>query len=287
MSTVSINSKQFEWHTTKSEIDLSSSFAIMGVLNFTPDSFSDGGRYFELSKALKRVEEMVEEGADIIDIGGESTRPGALPITLEDEIKRVIPVIKEVVKRVEVPISIDTYKSEIAEAALDEGVEIVNDISGLRFDNRMTEVVADYNAGLVVMHIKGTPRNMQKQPQYDNLIGEIYDYLAQSLRIAADAGIESEKIVIDPGIGFGKKFADNQVVLNKLSEFQGLGRPVMIGPSRKSFIGNALNLPEDQRVEGTIAAVVIGLINGARIFRVHDVKQVKRALMMADKILKA
>jgi len=264
------------------EFDFSRRTYIMGILNVTPDSFSDGGRYFTLDSAVRRAMEMVEEGADIIDVGGESTRPGSEPVPVEEELRRVIPVIKELVKRVDVPISIDTYKSEVARQALDNGAVIVNDISGLRFDEKMADVIASYDASVVLMHIKGTPKTMQANPEYEDVISEIYDYLSKSIEIARGSGIE--QIIVDPGIGFGKRLIDNLEIIRRLREFKSLGYPVLIGVSRKSFIGNVLNLPVDQRLEGTAGAVAVAVWNGANIVRVHDVKEMARVVKIVDAI---
>lgn len=263
-------------------LDLASRTHIMGILNVTPDSFSDGGKYLTPGLAIERGIQMAEDGADIIDIGAESTRPGAEPISIEEELQRIIPVLEGLLKQVDVPISIDTYKSSVAETVLKIGANIINDISGLRFDPKMKDVVAKYQVPVVIMHIKGEPRNMQHHPNYEDLIGEIYDYLSASIQLAETAGIKQEKIIVDPGIGFGKRLFDNYEILKRLLEFQGLGCPILIGPSRKSFIGKVLDLPPDQRLEGTIAAVAIGIQNGAHIVRVHDVKEVSRACRIVD-----
>ncbi|MCS7228534.1 MAG: dihydropteroate synthase [Candidatus Kryptonium sp.] len=264
------------------EFDFSKRTYIMGVLNVTPDSFSDGGKYFTVDSALAHAMKMIEDGADIIDIGGESTRPGSEPVSVEEELRRVIPVIKEIVKRSDIPISIDTYKAEVARQALDNGAVIVNDISGLKFDEKMAEVVSSYKASVIVMHIKGTPKTMQQNPYYDDVISEIYDYLNESVKIAKSAGIE--QIIVDPGIGFGKRLVDNLEIIRRLREFKSLGYPVLIGVSRKSFIGHILNLPVDERLEGTAGAVAISVWNGANIVRVHDVKEMARVVKIVDAI---
>jgi len=225
---------------------------------------------------------MAEEGADIIDVGGESTRPGSDPISPEEEMDRVMPVLEVLVRETSVPLSIDTYKSQVAEEALKLGVAIVNDISGLRFDPRMAEVAAQYSAAVVIMHIKGTPKNMQQNPHYDDLMGEILQYLDAGIRKAQEVGIPRNKLVVDPGIGFGKRLRDNYVILRRLRELRVLGVPVLIGPSRKSFIGKVLNLPPQERLEGTAAAVTVGILNGADIVRVHDVKAMSRVVKIAD-----
>jgi dihydropteroate synthase len=266
------------------EFDFSKRTYVMGILNVTPDSFSDGGRYFTLDLALEHALKMIEDGADIIDVGGESTRPGSDPVPIEEELRRVIPVIKELAKRTKVPISIDTYKSEVARQALDNGALIVNDISGLRFDEKMAEVVAEYKASVVLMHIKGTPKTMQQNPEYKDVISEIYSYLSESVDLALSAGIK--QIIVDPGIGFGKRLIDNLEIIRRLREFKSLGYPILIGVSRKSFIGNILNLPVDQRLEGTAGAVAISVWNGANIVRVHDVKEMVRVVRIVDAIKK-
>jgi len=257
----------------------------MGILNVTPDSFSDGGVYFDKEKAVEHALRMQEEGADIIDIGGESTRPGAKAVTLKEEINRVVPVIGALAKKVNIPISIDTYKSEVADAALSAGASIVNDISGLRFDRKMPKVAARHKTPVVIMHIKGTPKNMQKNPSYKALIPEILDYLTGSIAIARYAGIQDDMIIIDPGIGFGKTLEHNLEIINRLHEFRGFEKPILIGPSRKSFIGKILGgLPSEERIEGTASAIAIGIFNGANIIRVHDVKAMSRVAKVADAV---
>lgn len=266
-------------------LDFSQRTHIMGVLNVTPDSFSDGGRYFDESSAIAHALRMTREGADILDIGGESSRPGAEPLPLKEELKRTIPVITRIAKEISIPISIDTYKAEVAQKALDAGASIVNDISGLRFDPEMARIVARYEVPVVIMHMKGTPRDMQKNPVYDDLIQEILDYLRKGIRTAEESGIAEERIIIDPGIGFGKTFAHNLQIIHKLHEFTRLGKPVLIGPSRKAFIGKILgDVPPDKRLEGTAAAVAISVMNGASLVRVHDVREMARVVKVADAI---
>ena len=264
------------------DLDLFSRTHMMGILNVTPDSFSDGGRYLCRDRAVEHGLAMEEEGADIIDVGGESSRPGSLPCGLEEEKRRVIPVIRQLSKKVKVPISIDTYKSEVAEAALEEGAAIVNDISALRFDPKMAGVVAKHKACVVLMHIKGTPTDMQQDPFYKDLIPEIISYLREGLKIADEAGIS--QVIVDPGIGFGKRPDHNLEIIRRLSALKILGRPILIGPSRKSFIGHLLDLPVDQRLEGTAAACCAAILNGANIIRVHDVQRMKRVARMTDAI---
>jgi dihydropteroate synthase len=228
---------------------------------------------------------MIEDGADIIDIGGESTRPGSEPITIEEELRRTIPVIEALTKAIKVPISIDTYKSEVAMAALDAGASMVNDISGLRFDPRMAEVVLKYKVPVVIMHIKGTPKDMQQNPVYEALIPEMMDYLRGSISIAIRSGISEDKIIIDPGIGFGKTSEHNLEIINKLWEFTSLEKPILIGPSRKAFIGKILgDAPVTQRLEGTAAAVAISIMNGANMIRVHDVKEMAGVAKVVDAV---
>ena len=268
-------------------LDLSRRPHIMGVLNVTPDSFSDGGRYLDPQLALRRAEQLIEEGADIIDIGGESTRPGADPVSLSEELGRVLPVVEGLSSPEGVIISVDTYKSQVAQRAIDAGAHLINDPSGLRFDSQMAQVIARAGAGLVIMHIKGKPKDMQVNPQYDDLMGEIYSWLDQGAQLALQAGVARERIVVDPGIGFGKRPQDNLVILRRLDELKGLGYPILIGPSRKSFIGEVLGLPVEDRLEGTAAAVALGVAKGAKILRVHDVKGLGRVARMAYAIAEA
>lgn len=267
--------------------DFSKKTYIMGILNITPDSFSDGGLYFNEKKAIEHALRLVEEGADIIDIGGESTRPGSEPVPVEEEIRRTIPVIRALSKEIKIPISIDTYKAEVARQALDAGASMVNDISGLRFDPDMPRIVAEYDVPVIIMHIKGRPKDMQANPVYDALIPEIMDYLRISIRLAIKFGIKEDRIIIDPGIGFGKTFEHNLEIINNLKEFTLLEKPVAIGVSRKAFIGKILgDLPPQERFEGTAAAVAISIYNGANIVRVHDVKSMVRVARIVDSIMR-
>jgi dihydropteroate synthase len=271
----------------RKSLDLSSRTHIMGILNVTPDSFSDGGRFHRFEDAVAQGMRMVQEGADIIDVGGESTRPGSDPVTLEEELFRVIPVISLLAQRTEVPVSIDTYKSEVARRALDAGAQMINDISALRFDPEMKKIAGEYQVPVVLMHIKGTPKDMQKDPRYDDVVGEVRGYLQESILIAEQAGMDKERIIIDPGIGFGKRLADNLNILKNLREFSILGCPILIGCSRKSFIGKILDLPVGERLEGSLAALALAVMNGANIVRVHDVKESKRAAGLVDAIRRA
>lgn len=258
---------------------------IMGVLNVTPDSFSDGGRFLDAGAAVKRAGRFLEEGVDIIDVGGESTRPGSEPVPLEEEKKRVLPVIERLSKETEALISIDTSKAEVARAALKAGAAMINDISGLRFDPGMAQAAAEAGVPLCLMHTRGKPREMQADTVYSDLMGEIIFYLEEGLAIAKKAGILHGKIIVDPGIGFGKTAEQNLAILARLRELKVLGCPVLVGPSRKSFIGKALDLPVDERLEGTAAAVALSIANGANIIRVHDVKEMARVAKMSDAIM--
>jgi len=266
-------------------LDFSEKTYIMGVLNVTPDSFSDSGLHLDKSTAVRRALQMVEEGADIIDIGGESTRPGSGPVAGEEELRRTIPVIEALAKKITVPLSIDTCKSEVARRALDAGASIVNDISGLRFDTQMARVVSEEKVPVVIMHIKGRPRDMQKNPAYEALIPEIMDYLRGGIRLALESGVPEDRIIIDPGVGFGKTFEHNLEIIHNLYEFTLLEKPLLIGPSRKAFTGSALGgVPPEKRLEGTAAAVAISIMNGANMVRVHDVKEMVKVAKVADAI---
>jgi dihydropteroate synthase len=258
---------------------------ISGVLNITPNSFSDGGLYLDKDKAVERGLELEEQGADMIDIGGESTRPGSESISLEEEQRRVIPVISALRKRTDILISIDTSKSEVARAAIDAGADIINDISSFRFDHKMLHLAAQSQVPIILMHMKGIPKTMQVSPFYENVLIEVKSFLKEKLELAQANGIEREKIIIDPGIGFGKGLKDNLVLINNLHFLEDLGRPILIGISRKSFIGKILNLPSEERVEGTIASAILSIIHGSHILRVHDVAPVKRAVLVAEAII--
>ena len=257
---------------------------IMGILNITPDSFSDGGDFFEKNIAIDRALEMVEQGADIIDIGGESTRPFSDSVSLKEEISRVIPVIEGICKESDVCISIDTTKSKVACEALEVGASLINDISAMEIDSLMVDVALKFNCPIVLMHMKGIPKNMQDNPQYQSLISDIKEYLLARIDFVVSKGIDRNKIIIDPGIGFGKTVENNFEIINNLDQFVKMNFPVLLGASRKSFIGVSLNLPENDRLEGSIAANIIGLQKGAKIFRVHDVVETNRAMVIANKI---
>lgn len=259
---------------------------MMGILNVTPDSFSDGGSYADVEQAVAHGLALVEQGADILDIGGESTRPGALPVTEAEELDRILPVIEQLRRCVAIPISVDTYKASVAQQALAKGARIINDISGLTFDPRMAALAAASGCGLVIMHIKGTPRDMQIEPHYDDVIREIAGFLSGQIKVARQAGVQPEQIMVDPGIGFGKRVQDNFTILSQLGRLQA-GAPILVGPSRKSFIGTTLNLPVEERLAGTIAAATAAILHGAAVIRVHDVREMKRAAIIADAIKQA
>ncbi len=255
---------------------------IMGVLNVTPDSFSDGGCYLDVAAAINHAKKMVEDGADVIDIGGESSRPGASPASTEEELSRVLPVVEGIVDDVSVPVSIDTCKSAVARRALESGANIVNDITALCGDAEMAKVVAEMNAGVILMHMRGTPRTMQQLPVYGDVVSEISSWLQRRIEEAETNGVPPDKIVIDPGIGFGKTVDHNLEILRRLGEFRNLNKPVLIGTSRKSFIGKILDLPVDDRIEGTAATVAWAIARGADMIRVHDVKTMYRVARMTD-----
>lgn len=253
---------------------------VLGVLNLTPDSFSDGGRYADSGAALARAEQMVEAGADLIDVGGESTRPGAAPVDAAEEWKRIGPVVEGLSLR-GIGTSIDTSKAGVAERAVDGGAAVLNDVSGLRNDPALADVAARAGTGLILMHMRGTPRTMQDDVDYGDLVGEVSDELGRSMRVAYDHGCAPAQLVVDPGIGFGKSTEGNIELIAGIGRLLDLGRPVLVGPSRKSFIGTLLGVPAGERLEGTVAACLSALERGARLFRVHDVLQVRRALDVA------
>lgn len=258
---------------------------LMGIVNVTPDSFSDGGFYEDMESAVRHALNMVNDGADVIDIGGESTRPGSIPVPAEKEMKRVLPVIERISGKIDVPISVDTYKPEVARAAIERGASIINDITALRYGgSKMAQIAADSDARVVLMHMKGTPATMQKKPHYKDVVSEILAFLERRAEFARKNGIKKSRIIIDPGIGFGKRLEDNLNIIRNLASFRGLGYPVLVGPSRKSFIGTILNLPPEQRLEGSLAAFAICVYNGADIIRVHDVAEARRAVDTAAAI---
>ncbi len=267
-------------------LELKSKTYLMGILNITPDSFYDGGKYSSLSKAEKRAIQMEEEGADIIDIGGVSTRPGSLPLSEKEEIQRVIPVIERIIKKIKIPVSIDTYRAKVAEEAINLGVSIINDVTALKGDEKMSEVAAKHNVPIILMHMKGAPLTMQENPYYKNVIQEIIQFFKERIVFSISHGIKEENMLIDPGIGFGKRLEDNLEIIRELKKFGGLGKPIVIGVSRKSFIGKVLDLPVEQRLLGTAASVTAAIMNGANILRVHDVAEMSQVIKMTDAILR-
>ncbi|MHB1347210.1 MAG: dihydropteroate synthase [Candidatus Humimicrobiaceae bacterium] len=278
------NKSQNTFRISKNIFDFKNGTVVMGILNATPDSFFDGGKYLNFKDACSRADKIAGEGAHIIDVGGMSTRPGSVPVSSNEEAERTIPLINHIKKNHDILISIDTFRSEVAEMAVKEGAEIINDISGLVMDEKMKQVAAQTGASLVLMHMKGTPENMQDNPVYEDVIGEIYDFFRAQTNIALDAGVNREKIIIDPGLGFGKTPEHNFKIIKRLSDFKSLGYPILAGASRKSFTGMLLKLPPDERLEGSLAAAVLCVLNGADILRVHDVKETIRAVSLVKAI---
>ena len=279
---ITIRNKSFEWGKRT---------YLMGVLNVTPDSFSDGGDYYTIESALAQAENMVKSGVDIIDIGGQSTRPGAAEISLEEEIDRVIPVVEILRQKAEifgsVPISVDTTRAQVAKPAVEAGADIINDISGATFDSEMLSTVAQLKVPIILMHIRGTPQTMQKLTDYRDLIGEIREFLESRIAEAVAAGIEKSHIILDPGIGFAKNYSQNLEILQQLAKFRGLDCPILVGVSRKSFIGHILNQPlAKQRIWGTAAACTGAIANSADILRVHDVREMHDVCLVADAIFR-
>ena len=270
--------------TRHGNIDMRRRTALMGILNVTPDSFSDGGRYLEARKAIARGVELAGQGADIIDIGGESTRPGARPLSAPEEIERVVPVVRELRRVISIPLSIDTVKAEVARAALDAGADVVNDISALRFDPDMISLIVEEKVPVVLMHMQGTPRTMQESPRYQNVLQEVKDFLRSRVAFSVERGVAPERIVVDPGIGFGKDLEHNLALIRGISTLTSLAQPVLVGPSRKTFIGKILNVGADDRLEGSLAAAVAAALGGAGMIRMHDVKEARRAMALADAI---
>lgn len=260
------------------ELDLRKKTMIMGIVNVTPDSFSDGGRFYDIDRAVEHAKRLVADGADIIDIGGESTRPGAEKVPLEEELRRVIPVVKAVAQEIDVPISIDTYKAEVAKQAIEAGAHIINDVWGAKADAKMAEVAAFYDVPIILMHNR-------HDLQYRDLISDMISDLMESVAIAKRAGVKDENIILDPGIGFAKTLEHNLEVMRRLDEFAKLGYPLLLGTSRKRFIGHVLDLPVNERVEGTGATVCLGIVKGAHIVRVHDVLPIARMAKMMDAML--
>ena len=264
------------------KIDMVRRTAVMGMLNVTPDWFSDGGKHFGAAEAVGHGERLAAEGADVLDIGGESTRPGAQAVTADEEIRRVVPVIQRLRTKIKIPISIDTLKSDVARAALDAGADLVNDVSALRADPAMAALVAREAVPVILMHMQGTPQTMQQKPAYGDVVKEVGEFLKQRMKYAIECGIAAENIVVDPGIGFGKNLEHNLALLRGLPALAALGLPLLVGPSRKAFIGKLLDLGPEQRLEGSLAAAVAAALAGANMIRVHDVKEAVRALRVAD-----
>lgn len=251
---------------------------IMGILNVTPDSFSDGGKFNQMDAALYHAEEMIRDGADIVDVGGESTRPGHTVISDDEEISRVAPVIEAIKSRFDIPVSIDTYKGKVTEAALKAGADLVNDIWGFKFDHKVADLTAQYGAACCLMHNRS-------EPTYQDYLNDVVSDLKECVRIAKDVGISDDKIILDPGVGFGKTYQMNLEIINHVDVLHSLGFPILLGTSRKSVIGQTLNLPTDQRVEGTLATTVVGVLKGCAFVRVHDIKENKRVIQMTEAIM--
>jgi dihydropteroate synthase len=268
--------------TRHGQIDMVRRTAVMGIVNVTPDSFSDGGKYFDAGKAATHGERLAEEGAEVLDIGGESTRPGAEPVTVEEEIRRVVPVIQSLRVKLRIPISVDTVKSQVARAALEAGADIVNDVSALRADPAMAALIAREAVPVVLMHMQGTPQTMQHNPTYGDVVEEVGAFLRERVRYAVERGIAPQNILVDPGIGFGKNVDHNIALLRGLAPLAAINQPLLVGASRKAFIGKLLDLGPDERLEGSLAAAVAAALAGANMIRVHDVKEAVRALRIAD-----
>jgi dihydropteroate synthase len=275
--------RESQWVCGKHILNVGKRTLVMGIVNVTPDSFSDGGEFIETGRAVEHAVRLASEGADIIDIGGESTRPGSDPVPDDVEMSRVLPVIEQVGKEITVPLSIDTTKATVAREALKAGASIVNDISGFRFDPELPKAVVEFGAGVVLMHIRDNPKIMQADTFYHDIFKEINSYLENGIQIALSAGIAHNSIAVDPGIGFGKSLTDNYRLIDNLKYFRGLDCPIVVGPSRKSFIGKVLDLPVDKRIWGTAAAVACAVLNGADIVRVHDVMEMVQVVTICDK----
>ena len=276
-------------HFRRRDYDLSKRTLIMGALNVTPDSFSDGGKFLERAKAVEQGRRLAEEGADILDIGGESTRPGSKAISEEEEAGRVIPVIEELSSKISIPISIDTRKARVAERALEAGAEMINDVTALKYDEKMAGLVARCKVPLVLVHMRGQPETMQANTDYADLMGDIPEFFRGQIAYAAIQGIQRNQIILDPGIGFGKSLEKhhNLIILKHLQRFKVLNQPLLIGTSRKAFIGGILGLPPEEREEGTMATVAVAIANGANIVRVHEVGRMRRVVQVVDAILQS
>ena len=273
-------------HQFKDWLNNQSYTLIQGILNITPDSFSDGGKFLEPEKAFLRAIKMIDEGADIIDVGGESTRPGSNSISSDEELNRIIPIIERIKKESDCLISVDTYKSSVATEAINSGASIVNDISGLTHDKKMASLIIEKNIPLILMHMKGKPKTMQQEPFYKDVISEICNFFKVQINQLRKLNFSFDRIILDPGIGFGKTLEHNLLILKNLNIIRKLGHPVAIGTSRKSFIGEILDLPIEDRIEGSISSNIVAIINGANIIRVHDIAEMKKAVFVLDRILK-
>lgn len=275
-----------EWNLGSRTLDVGRP-RVMGILNLTPDSFSDGGELDSLEAAIARARRMVEAGADLLDVGGESTRPGAEEVPADEELRRILPFLREAAGSLPVPVSVDTRKAEVARAAVEAGATIVNDVSGLRHDPEMASFLAGAGVGVVLMHMRGTPADMRSRADYDDVVGEVRDELASRMDAARSAGIPEDRIVVDPGIGFAKDAAQSYRIVREMHRLLELGPPLLVGPSRKSFLGRVLGTPPRERVEGTVVTCALAYLGGARIFRVHDVEPVVRGLAVARAVASA
>ena len=279
-----ISRRRFLLRTPRREIGMAGRTLVMGVINMTPDSFSDGGMIADAESGLRQAERLIAEGADILDVGGESSRPGAGPVPLKEELRRVIPLIRRISREADVPVSVDTAKAEVARQAIDAGAEIVNDVTALRGDRKMARIVAEAGVPVILMHMQGTPRTMQAAPSYDDVVADVCRFLRERIGFAVDQGIDEEQIAVDPGFGFGKNVEHNLELLRRLGEFRSLGRPVVVGASRKSTIGKVLDRPVDQRMMGTAATVAVSVARGAAVVRVHDVAEMRDVVRMTEAI---
>lgn len=277
--------KRLEFEAGGTRFQLGAETKIMGILNVTPDSFSDGGKYLDPARAECEALRMQDEGAHMLDIGGESSRPGAAPVTWREELARIRPVLKRIIPKLKIPVSVDTYKPEVAEASLDEGASIVNDITGLQGSGRLAKLIAGREASVAIMHMQGMPQDMQKEPVYADVVKEVMASLERSVSLALEAGIPKSRILIDPGFGFGKTMEHNFSLLSHLDEFAALGYPVLVGLSRKSFLGNWLGLPVGERLHVSVSAAVTAIGRGAHVLRVHDVLAHRQAAAVADRTL--
>lgn len=282
-----MNNRRLAWRLPDGELELGARTFIMGVVNVTPDSFSDGGRFFSPDEAVAHGLKLAAEGADILDVGGESARPGSDSISCEEEIKRVIPVISALKSRTDAVISIDTQKAEVAKSAIEAGAQIINDISALRTDPQIASLAAQTKAGLILMHMKGTPKTMQENPRYDDVVAEVRQFLAERTDFAQSQGVEKSRIAVDPGIGFGKTLDHNLIIIRNLADLADMGYPVLLGASRKAFIGHLTDRPAPERLWGTMGAHIAGALLGADLVRVHDVAPLKEALLVTDAIMRA